>query len=329
MKLSIIIPVYEPQPQDITRCLDSIYSQKVSEKEYEVICVDDCSPSSYVKEIITGYNYEGSSPSNLIYIRHSRNTRQGGARNTAIKNAKGEYFTCIDQDDFYNMRSIENMLSAQHYGTDMIMFDHALSDDNCRIKITSQYEDKDSAILHGHEFLLTHAVSWMPWGYMYRTAYVRQHGFKFEEHVRFEDVDFVLNCVANAQTIKYVAQSNVVHRETDIQTSAVGNNREKNIDLVKIAYRVGVLAQQLKAKGNPAWRKVMDHHTFMYESALKRNVWRLNRKDIKEVLSSYPPQCTEKMSIRIFTSNTTLFALFACAAKPFLLCAWKIKKYFI
>ncbi len=42
MKLSIIIPVYNAAGT-VCKTLDSIYSQGLDTKDFEVICVDDCS----------------------------------------------------------------------------------------------------------------------------------------------------------------------------------------------------------------------------------------------------------------------------------------------
>lgn len=56
MKLSIIIPVYNGD-KEIGRCLDSIYSQGLDENQFEVICVDDASPSDSTAEAVRSYKY--------------------------------------------------------------------------------------------------------------------------------------------------------------------------------------------------------------------------------------------------------------------------------
>ena len=47
MLLSIVIPVYNGA-KNISKCLDSIWTQKINEYEYEVICVDDCSTDNTI-----------------------------------------------------------------------------------------------------------------------------------------------------------------------------------------------------------------------------------------------------------------------------------------
>ena len=56
MKLSIIIPVYNAAGM-VGRTLDSIYSQGLDNKDFEVICVDDCSTDNSV-EVMEAYAHK-------------------------------------------------------------------------------------------------------------------------------------------------------------------------------------------------------------------------------------------------------------------------------
>ena len=94
MKISYIIPFYNGQ-DTILHCLESIYAIDLPEKEWEVIIVDDCSPTpaeSILSEHIKRHT-------NLRIVRHDFNRRQGGAKNTGIALAEGEYIAFVDQDD--------------------------------------------------------------------------------------------------------------------------------------------------------------------------------------------------------------------------------------
>lgn len=118
MKFSIVIPAYNAEKY-IHHCLDSVVNQDFPADQYEVIVVDDCSPD-YQNVIIERYagecpfcyscesqvnNIKGdvlrNELPNVRLIKHELNKRQGGARNTGIAAAKGEWILFIDSDDYW------------------------------------------------------------------------------------------------------------------------------------------------------------------------------------------------------------------------------------
>ena len=77
------------------RCLKALRS--VCEQEgvsIEVILVEDCSNEPMPREMAEYIKANG-----VRYIRHKQNKGLAAARNTAIKNAQGEYFSFCDDDD--------------------------------------------------------------------------------------------------------------------------------------------------------------------------------------------------------------------------------------
>lgn len=94
IKISFVLPCYNVEHY-ISDCLDSIFAQKMPKSEYEVICVNDCSTDG-TKSIINNYCQKYS---NLILINHEQNTMLGGARNTGMLYAHGEYIWHVDPDD--------------------------------------------------------------------------------------------------------------------------------------------------------------------------------------------------------------------------------------
>lgn len=104
MRISIIIPTYKPQDY-IWECLDSIRNQTFPRADFEVILVlNGCKEpyysqlKEYIEAYMVGYNV------NLIQVD------QGGvsnARNIALDNAKGEYVTFIDDDDYISPKFLE------------------------------------------------------------------------------------------------------------------------------------------------------------------------------------------------------------------------------
>lgn len=109
MKYSIIIPAYKETKSDFKRCLESIAKQTL--KPYEVIVVDDCSPIDTPKMALE-YNY--------TYIRHNKNKQNGGARNTGVKKATGDYIVFVNADDYILPNTLEE-IDKVNRGQDLII----------------------------------------------------------------------------------------------------------------------------------------------------------------------------------------------------------------
>lgn len=98
--ISVIIPVYNGE-KTIKRAIDSVLSQ--DHKNIELIVIDDCSTDNTYQRLLD------IKDSRLKVIKHKVNKERAAARNTGIKNTKGEYIAFIDDDDEW----LVNRLSSQ------------------------------------------------------------------------------------------------------------------------------------------------------------------------------------------------------------------------
>ena len=93
MKLSIVVPAYNP-PQDIfVSTVNSIIAQ--SYRDFELIIIDDGSKTAIAKLID-----EVGLTDSRIKVIHQQNGGEGYARNTGIKNSQGEFIMFVDADDY-------------------------------------------------------------------------------------------------------------------------------------------------------------------------------------------------------------------------------------
>lgn len=95
IKISIIVPFYNVEKY-IGKCLECLYQQDIPEDEYEVMCINDCSPDNS-EQIVQDYAQHHQ---NLHLIRHETNKRLGAARNTGLRKAQGKYVWFVDSDDY-------------------------------------------------------------------------------------------------------------------------------------------------------------------------------------------------------------------------------------
>lgn len=111
MKLSVIVPVYNVEAY-LDYCLDSIAQQKVD--GCEIILVDDCSPDK--SGLICDEKAQTDPRFHVIHC--AENEGLSVARNIGLDNAKGEYITFIDSDDYISPQTLEanmRILDEQPY----------------------------------------------------------------------------------------------------------------------------------------------------------------------------------------------------------------------
>lgn len=94
-KISIILPVYNTNPEYLTACIDSVIGQ--SYVNWELCIVDDASSSHTTLDVLKKYK---KSTDPRIKITHSKkNGHISVASNLAIEKASGEFIALLDHDD--------------------------------------------------------------------------------------------------------------------------------------------------------------------------------------------------------------------------------------
>lgn len=123
MKISIIIPTYKPGDY-IWECLDSLEVQTFSKEAFEVILVLNGCKEPYYSQL---KEYIAKSAVQYNFIQ----TDEGGvsnARNIALDNAKGEYITFIDDDDFVSPSYLEELYAKSSVDTMTLCYVKAFTD---------------------------------------------------------------------------------------------------------------------------------------------------------------------------------------------------------
>jgi glycosyltransferase involved in cell wall biosynthesis len=104
-RVSVVIPSYNTASL-IANCLDSVFAQTF--RDFEAIVVNDGSPDTpRLEEVLRPYQDK------IVYIRQ-QNKRVAGARNTAIRQAQGEFLAFLDSDDSW---------LPDHLASQMALFD--------------------------------------------------------------------------------------------------------------------------------------------------------------------------------------------------------------
>lgn len=189
MRFSVIIPAYNAEAF-IGRCLESVIGQDYPKDRYEVIVVDDCSPDRQ-NDIVRQIASKTVVPVRLI--SHSNNLRQGGARNTGLRAAQGEYVLFLDADDYWTcsnaLKTIDDLLSTEEKPIDLLHFSQyqssapiGLCDSDCAPTGRKEWSPM--------QFLIRDDFSCCVWLACYKREMIANNNVWFREQCYFEDADW-------------------------------------------------------------------------------------------------------------------------------------------
>lgn len=233
IKLSIIVPVYNVEKY-IKRCLDSLIQQSLD--NYEIIVVNDGTEDNSME-----YVYSLQKIYSRIVVCERENGGLSAARNTGIKQAKGEYILFCDSDDalqvnclsmIYNEAKSKN-LDMLLYGAKTIWEIEAATDINAYFKDNITQE-----VVSGKEMLaeFVHKGKYTASACMYliKRKMLIQNGLFFVEKILHEDELFTPIVLMKAQRVEY--RNWLIYmrfvREGSITTSNNVSKRLKSLAIV-------------------------------------------------------------------------------------------------
>ena len=217
IRFSIIVAAYNIENY-IERAILSVENQTY--KNYELIIVNDCSSDNTgmkVKQMAEKYD-------NIIYKEHTENKKAGGARNTGLSVAKGEYILFLDGDDTLANNQVLQKLSDV-IGNDLpdVVY--------LGFKIGGDREELVIPTIETCTKTYKAAIDKYPnpWSKCWRREYLEQNDIKFPENRFYEDVLFVYKGVMKSCSHKIA--NFVVHSYTsgrkDSMTTTINI---KNVD---------------------------------------------------------------------------------------------------
>lgn len=223
VKVSFVLPCYNVE-RYIAECLNSIYSQDLPEEDFEVICVNDCSTDG-TRDIIQEFVEKHQ---NLMLIDHERNMTVGGARNTGMAAARGEYIWFVDADDLLQPDSLcAAYRIAKDRDVDILWFNYRLVYSDLQ-----PYGDRmtfsDSMILDGQQFVLQYfpgrfSEFCVVWRALMRVSFLKENGLVFPQMRKAEDVSFLWKAMLYANRVSAVSNLFYIYRGNPFSTEGGKN----------------------------------------------------------------------------------------------------------
>ncbi len=215
-KLSVIVPVYNTYPY-LRECLDSIINQ--THKNLEIIIVNDASP--YEEDDIICKEY-AEKDNRIIYIKHIENKGAGGAKQTGIDNATGEYITFVDSDDY--------LLDKQLYNIILKKFTNNIDIVSFKIKQDSSKNKKSSCkVIYVNENNIIKDEGTILCNKIFKSMQLKK--IKFNENIKYDDIPFWFEfCIVNKPVIYKTGFYGYFYREN---LNSITKNKNNNYKMIE------------------------------------------------------------------------------------------------
>lgn len=196
-KITVIVPVYDTEAY-IEKCLRSIMGQTF--KPIEILCVDDCSPDNSIS-ILEKLAEEDK---RIRIIRHKTNTGLGGARNTGLREARGDWIASVDSDDYID----PGMMEALYLGTEGGHFDvvvcgfesvspegEVLSTHHQTVKNLNPIPDNTNPFTISNPSF---------WNKLWRKSLYLENGIFFPHHIYYQDSATTPRIYSKAKSVNFI-----------------------------------------------------------------------------------------------------------------------------
>lgn len=201
IRISFIIPVYQVENY-ITECMESVL--KCLQEEDEILFVTkNRSDRSY--EICRKYAQNDK----RVKVIWQDKTGLSNARNSGLREGKGDYIVFVDGDDYIQASCFEKrrtLLEQVDCRIDVLGSDFVGIDDRGKESFVS-HQIKESPAIIVEDYFAEYSAGlssyWNVWRYFYRREFLEKEDLYFLEGIRNEDVDFTTRVLLRAKKIGY------------------------------------------------------------------------------------------------------------------------------
>lgn len=224
-KVSVVVPVYNVE-QYVEKCVRSILSQ--TEKDFELLLVDDGSTDSS-GQICDRLAAEDP----RARVIHQKNQGLGGARNTGIEEAKGEWLLFVDSDDWIEPQTLEKALGAgTSAGVELVMFAfRSVNEAGETVQVFREELPKNISLsLSEHKDIFLTAPC--AWNKLYRAGLFSRTGVRYPPRVWYEDIRTTLKLFLAADKAVFIDDIyyNYLLRAGSITKNV---NAERNVEILE------------------------------------------------------------------------------------------------
>ena len=310
--ISVIIPIYNVEPY-LYRCLESVVNNTY--KKLQIICINDGS-TDRSGEILDNYAMKD----HRFVVINKPNGGVSSARNVGLKEAKGEYISFVDADDWIHPQCFEiliRMIKAAESKLAISELDHT---DKYRSSEPIDIEKVAWRPIEFEELFSSRSTKNYVCGKLYQKEIVKEQSF--EEKVSYsEDTLFNIHVAINSPGLFAVYTEQPLYYYYNRQGSLVHTNSAKN--LVSVGKEMLVLAQQADA---PIVKATVLKETMkrLLSARYEMFITADSKENFKECSSLLKNCCREAFRSKSF-SGTEMIKYSALSKFPHLYRIWRIR----
>ena len=194
MLISVIIPVYNVEKY-LKTCIDSVLTQDF--KDYEIILVNDGSTDN--SPIICD---EYAEKYDCVSVIHQKNKGLGGARNTGIDAARGEYLLFLDSDDFILPEAfsyLTNIMAGNN--PDIVCFGRKNVLENGETDSFCYVWDSGEKVLSAKDYFMNYINNPFATNKLFKTNLFKDNGIYFPDRRWYEDLETIPKVILYAKDV--------------------------------------------------------------------------------------------------------------------------------
>lgn len=233
--ISVIVPVYNAE-NFLTESINSILNQTLT--DIEIICVNDGSTDNSLT-MLKNMRKKNS----CMKIINKENGGCGSARNAGLNHAKGEYVYFFDPDDYLAKNALEKFYyNAKNNCSDMVLSKIAwhwegesVRFDKPGFNLDEIFTDVDfDNFIFDYKSVKNYVLNsyFAPWMKLYKTEFLKENNFQFQENISFDDVPFHIQTILKAKKISFIPEAFCYYRVTN--DNSVNNTSTNSADIFRI-----------------------------------------------------------------------------------------------
>ena len=244
-EVSIVTPIHNTSLNIFTRTVQSMKEQTLGFENIEWVVVVHNSTEEYdrqIQELLGGYENV------KVEILHNGAHTPSSPRNRGIDIATGDYIGFLDGDDMYTPECLKTALShIKSTDSDVCLFRRAVELESDASMVLNEIVLWDRT----REEIVVNRDTWddkklfcSVWGMvtnrLYRRAFVREQGMRFDEELDFaEDFPFILSALWNAKNVCLLPQliGYVYFVNSASMLQSMGNKGEETVLAVAQSFK--------------------------------------------------------------------------------------------